>query len=109
FVENENQSIENKNAHDPASIGLEELLLLHSLDLPVGTLMREEIASGVMMIPVPRSGILESVQGEEDARATSGITEVLITARLHDYIEAWPEGASYLGFLFAGGETPGEV
>jgi len=109
FVENENQSIENKNAHDPASIGLEELLLLHSLGLPVGTLMREEIASGVMMIPVPRSGILESVQGEEAARATSGITEVLITARLHDYIEAWPEGASYLGFLFAAGETPGEV
>jgi hypothetical protein len=109
FVENKNQRVENKNAHEPASIGLEELLLLHSLDLPVSTLMREEIASGVMMIPVPSSGILESVQGEEAARATSGITEVLITARLHDYIEAWPEGASYLGFLFAAAKTPREV
>jgi hypothetical protein len=107
FVENENQTVENKN--EPASIGLEELLLLHSLDLPVSTLMRERRASGVMMIPVPSSGILESVQGEEAARATPGITELLITARLHDYIEAWPEGSSYLGFLFAAAKTPREV
>jgi hypothetical protein len=109
FVENENQTLENKNAHEPASIGLEELLLLHSLDLLVSTWMRERMASGVMMIPVPSSGILESVQGEEAARETPGITELLITARLHDYIEAWPEGASYLGFLFAAAKTPREV
>jgi hypothetical protein len=109
FVENENQTPQNKNAKEPASIGLEELLLLHSLDLPVNTWTREKIASGVMMIPVPSSGILESVQGEDAARETLGITELLITARLHDYIEAWPEGASYLGFLFAAAETPCEV
>jgi ATP-grasp domain/L-amino acid ligase C-terminal domain 2 len=104
FVENEN-----KNAHEPASIGLEELLLLHSLDLPVSPWTRERTASGVMMIPVPSGGILESVQGEAVSRETPGITELLITARLHDYIEAWPEGASYLGFLFAAAETPREV
>jgi hypothetical protein len=109
FVESENQTIENKNATEQTSIGLEELLLLHSLDLPVSTWTRERTASGVMMIPVPSSGILESVQGEEAARETSGITELLITARLHDYIETWPEGASYLGFLFAAAETPREV
>jgi ATP-grasp domain/L-amino acid ligase C-terminal domain 2 len=109
FIENENQPVENKNANEEATTGLEELLLLHSLNLPVGTWMRERMASGVMMIPVPSSGILESVQGEEAARAIPGIKELLITARLHDYIEAWPEGASYLGFLFAAGETPGEV
>jgi len=109
FVENENQTIENKNAHEPASIGLEELLLLHSLDLTVSTWVRERKASGVMMIPVPGSGILENIQGEEAASAIPGIKELLITARLHDYLEAWPEGASYLGFLFAGAETPREV
>jgi hypothetical protein len=109
FVENENPIIENKNAQEQPSIGLEELLLLHSLDLPVSTWTRERMASGVMMIPVPSSGMLESVQGEEAARETPGITEILITARLHDYIEAWPEGASYLGFLFAAAETPAEV
>jgi hypothetical protein len=109
FVESENQALENENTHEPASIVLEELLLLHSLDLQVGVWMRERTASGVMMIPVPSSGILESVQGEEAARETPGITELLITARLHDYIEAWPEGASYLGFLFAVAETSREV
>jgi hypothetical protein len=109
FIENENQPVENKNANEEATIGLEELLLLHSLNLLVSTWMRERMASGVMMIPVPSSGILESVQGEEAARAIPGIKELLITARLHDYIEAWPEGASYLGFLFAAAETPGEV
>jgi ATP-grasp domain/L-amino acid ligase C-terminal domain 2 len=109
FIENENQTGGNKSSREPASIGLEELLLLHSLDLPVNTWMRERTASGVMMIPVPSSGILEGIQGEEAARETPGITELLITARLHDYIEAWPDGASYLGFLFATAETPREV
>jgi hypothetical protein len=109
FVQNENHAAGSKNAHEPASIGLEELLLLHSLDFPVSTWMRERTASGVMMIPVPSSGILESVEGEEAARETPGITELLITARLHDYIEAWPEGASYLGFLFAAAKTPRAV
>jgi hypothetical protein len=28
---------------------------------------------------------------------------------LHDYIAAWPEGSSYLGFLFARGKTPEDV
>jgi hypothetical protein len=109
FVEDENGTIENETANERASIGLEELLLLHSLDLPVSAWVRERKASGVMMIPVPSSGILQNIQGEETARETPGITELLITARLHDYIEAWPEGASYLGFLFAVAETPREV
>jgi hypothetical protein len=109
FVENENQTVENKNRNEKARIGLEELLLLHCLDTPTSSWNHQQVASGVMMIPVASSGILESVQGEDAARASSRITELLITARLHDYIEAWPEGASYLGFLFAAAETPGEV
>jgi hypothetical protein len=109
FVENESQTIKNKNEKEQASIGLEELLLLHSLNVPVSTWTRERMPSGVMMIPVPSSGTLASVEGEQAARETRGVTELLITARLHDYIEAWPEGASYLGFLFAVAETPGEV
>ena len=36
------------------------------------------------MIPVPKSGMLERVTGEEQARATPGIEDVQITARLHD-------------------------
>ena len=90
-------------------ISLEELLLRHSLHLPGSDLPRENRASGVMMIPVPSSGILERVDGEDKARQTPGISELIVTARLHDYIAAWPEGASYLGFLFASGATPGDV
>jgi ATP-grasp domain/L-amino acid ligase C-terminal domain 2 len=90
-------------------IGLEELLLRHALELPGSNSPREQNASGVMMIPVPKSGVLEGVSGEGAARAIHGITELAITARLHDPIAAWPEGASYLGFLFARGITSESV
>jgi phosphoribosylaminoimidazole carboxylase (NCAIR synthetase) len=90
-------------------IGLEELLVRHALGFPGWNSLRERIASGVMMIPVPKSGILEGVSGEEGARSIPGITELTITARLHDPIAAWPEGSSYLGFLFARGSTPEKV
>ncbi len=92
-----------------ADIGLEELLLRHALKMPGSDAHREVLASGVMMIPVPQSGILESISGVEAARATHRITELIITARLHDYVAAWPEGSSYLGFLFARGSTAEEV
>jgi hypothetical protein len=91
------------------SIGLEELLLRHALGLPGRETKREDMASGVMMIPVPRSGMFEGVEGEEDARSTEFITSLEITARLHDYIAAWPEGSSYLGFLFARADNPATV
>jgi len=90
-------------------IGLEELLLRHTVGMPVGNWKRESAASGVMMIPVPASGVLESVEGEPAARAVPKVTDLEITARLHDYIAAWPEGSSYLGFLFARAETVGAV
>jgi biotin carboxylase len=87
-------------------IGLEELLLRHAVDLPGCDWAREPMASGVMMIPVPRSGVLEAVDGEQEARRVAGISELQITARMHEYLAAWPEGSSYLGFLFARAETP---
>ena len=90
---------------DDNLVGLEELLLRHALNLPGSDTQRESLASGVMMIPVPQSGILESVSGEDAARATPGVTDLAITARLRDYIAAWPEGSSYLGFLFARGSS----
>jgi hypothetical protein len=90
-------------------IGLEELLVRHALELPGWNSRREPVASGVMMIPVPKSGILEGVAGEDAARSIPGITELAITARLHDAIAAWPEGSSYLGFLFARGSTPEKI
>jgi biotin carboxylase len=90
-------------------ISLEELILRHAHGLGGGDWVREGCAAGVMMIPVPRSGILESVEGIEAARGVPGIEDVLITARLHDNIAAWPEGASYLGFIFSRGDSAEEA
>lgn len=61
------------------------------------------------MIPVPRSGIFEGVDGIEDVERVAGIAEIRITARLKDYVAAWPEGSSYLGFIFARGESPADA
>jgi len=91
------------------TIGLEELLLRHALGEMKEIPPREARASAAMMIPVPKSGMLEQVVGEEQARRTKGVTELFITARVKDTITAWPEGSSYLGFLFAKGETPEEA
>ncbi len=93
----------------PERIFLEELLVRHALGLPGSDLPREREAAGVMMIPVPESGVLERVEGADEAAQVPGITELHITARLHDYIAAWPEGSSYLGFIFARGATPNSV
>jgi biotin carboxylase len=85
---------------------LEELLARHALGMPTGGLEREADASGVMMIPVPESGILEGVAGLEEAARVPGVASVEITARMHDYVAAWPEGSSYLGFIFARAAEP---
>lgn len=90
-------------------IFLEELLVRHALGLPGADWVRETCASGVMMIPIPHSGILQAVDGEDAARAVRGVEELHITARLHDYIAAWPEGSSYLGFIFTRAEKPEQV
>lgn len=94
---------------DLGLISLEDLLVRHALGMSCAEWRRERAASGVMMIPVPQSGVLEGVAGVEEARAVPGVDEVHITARLHGYIAAWPEGSSYLGFIFARGDEPEQV
>jgi biotin carboxylase len=93
----------------PGRISLEELLIRHALRLGGEDVEREKAASGVMMIPVPRSGIFEGVDGIDEAERVAGIEEIRITARLHDYVAAWPEGSSYLGFIFARAEKPADA
>lgn len=88
------------------TITLEELILRHAIGEDISQWQREAAGSALMMIPVASTGILESVDGIEDAKSVSHITNVQITARLHDAIVAWPEGSSYLGFIFAKAENP---
>jgi biotin carboxylase len=93
----------------PQRVLLEEVLVRHAMGMTGTDINREEGASGVMMIPVPKSGTLEKVEGEEQARATPGIEDLQVTARVHDFLAAWPEGSTYLGFIFAHSKSPAEV
>ncbi|MCA9920154.1 MAG: ATP-grasp domain-containing protein [Anaerolineales bacterium] len=90
-------------------MSLEELILRQATGLPVSHLRREQQASGVMMIPIPHGGILRGFTGVEAAQAVPGVDEVTITAPLNNRLVPLPEGESYLGFIFATGETPDEV
>lgn len=89
-------------------ISLEELILRQACGLPLDT-KREQRANGVMMIPIPEAGILKCVHGVAEAKATPGIEDVEITARLNYPLTPLPEGESYLGFIFARGDTPASV
>jgi len=92
-----------------AGLTLEEVLVAHAVGLPLAALRREPRASGVMMLPIPRPGILHGVGGLDAARAVPGIEDVVITVPQGREVVPLPEGDSYLGFLFAKGETPAEV
>ena len=90
-------------------VPLEEVILRHALGEDVTHARLAGPASGVMMIPVPRDGIYESVEGLDRARAVRGVEDVIITAKPGQRLVPLPEGASYPGFLFARGDTPEDV
>jgi predicted ATP-grasp superfamily ATP-dependent carboligase len=85
---------------------LEELLLRHALGEPTNDWQREEAASGVMMIPIPRRGVFRGVAGIDEARLVPGIVDLRITAKADQILLPLPEGASYLGFIFATAAGP---
>lgn len=88
---------------------LEELILRHALDLETSMSHRNAKASGVMMIPIPRGGMLREVGGQAEARAVAGIDGLQITIPLGRPVVPLPEGDRYLGFVFASAPTPEEV
>jgi hypothetical protein len=92
-----------------AGISLEEVILRHALDLPLVDLAREAQASGVMMLPIPRAGVLRGVHGQDAARRVPGVVGLEVTIPTGRPVRALPEGDRYLGFLFARGATPDEV
>jgi biotin carboxylase len=92
-----------------AGLSLEEVILCHALRMDIPSLDREGRAAGVMMLPIPRAGMLEEVRGREKALAVPGIEDLEITAQLGDELVPLPEGTRYLGFLIARGETPATV
>jgi biotin carboxylase len=90
-------------------VSLEELVLRHALGLETHHLEREARAAGVLMIPIPRAGILRGVQGLDAARAVADVEEIHITVPRGQRVVPPPEGGRYLGFIFARAATPDAV
>jgi biotin carboxylase len=87
---------------------LEEVILRQALGLPFDPAPADG-ASGVMMIPIPAAGRLRAVGGAGDARSVRGIDDLTLGIPIGDQLVPLPEGDRYLGFMFASGDTPGEV
>lgn len=96
-------------AFEQVTGSLEDIVLSHAAGLSAPHREAIGVAAGVMMMPIPRSGVLRKVTGLEAARAVAGIEEVTVAIAPGDSIRALPEGASYLGFIFARGTSPLEV
>ena len=85
---------------------LEELILRHAVGEDVSGARLVPGAHAVMMIPIPRAGVYGGASGLDGSRAVDGIEDIVITAKQGQAMLPLPEGASYLGFIFARGETP---
>ena len=90
-------------------VSLEELILRHACGMDVSGLERDAQASGVMMLPIPRPGILREVDGIEEAKGVAGIEDLRVTIPVGQEVVPLPEGSRYLGFLFARAEDPERV
>ena len=90
-------------------MSLEEIIVRHAVGMEVPVLERERRAAGVMMIPVPKGGVLREARGVAAAESVPGIEGIEITAHRGQRLVPWPEGSRYPGFIFARGETPAEV
>lgn len=88
--------------------GLEELVVAQAVGNPLTPTIAGE-AAGVLMIPIPRAGILRRVEGLGAARRVPHIMEVEIYVRDGYELVPLPEGAAYLGFIFARGPDPAAV
>lgn len=92
-----------------SGMSLEEIILRHAVGIDIPSFDRGGEAVGVMMIPIPRAGLLRCIDGVEEALAVENITGLEITAKINYPIVPLPEGASYLGFIFARADTPDDV
>ena len=87
---------------------LEELTISLATGKPVNTQPPEE-ARGVMMIPIKNAGILRRVEGVSAARKVANIEKVDIIIHDGNELIPLPEGNQYPGYIFARGNTSGDV
>ena len=89
-------------------MSLEELILRQAVAEPL-PIAGEGGAAGVMMMPIPRRGIYHGLEGLAAAQAVPGVTGVAITVQPGEIIAPPPDGASYLGFIFARAASPADA
>jgi biotin carboxylase len=88
--------------------GLEELVIAHATAQALDAVPVTG-AAGVLMIPIPQAGILRRIEGLPAARAVPGIEDISIATPDGYELVPLPEGASYLGFMFARAPDPAAV
>jgi biotin carboxylase len=88
---------------------LEVMILRSALGLPTIDTSPAKPATGVLMLPIPATGVLTDVEGLEETLALPGIDDVQITIPTGKTVVALPEGDRYLGFVFASGADPASV
>ena len=89
-------------------MSLEELILRQVIAEPLA-IAGEGGAAGVMMIPIPRRGIYDGLNGLAASQSVPGVTAVTITAERGQIVAPPPDGASYLGFIFARAASPADA
>jgi biotin carboxylase len=89
-------------------VTLEEMVLANALGRRTNPPCLDR-ASGVLMLPVERHGVLRAVEGRAEATAVPGITGLSITLPVGQAVNPLPEGDQYLGFIFAEAESPEDV
>ena len=95
-------------ALDHGGSTLEDLVVRHALGLPLST-VPDPGASGVLMLPIAKSGRLAGVHGVGRARSVDGVTDVVMSIGVGQDVVALPGGDRYLGFVFARADTPDAV
>jgi biotin carboxylase len=90
------------------NLTLEDVILRHAMNEPI-EVNREPKASGVMMIPIPKAGTLEYIDGTLEAKAVPGITDITLSMTKGEKLVPLPDGNKYLGFIFAKADQPEDV
>ncbi len=87
---------------------LEELVIAQSIGRPIVPESQKD-AGGVLMIPIPKAGILRRVEGVMAATRVRYIEDLEISLREGYRLVPLPEGNRYLGFIFARAPTSDEA
>lgn len=90
-------------------MSLEELILRHALGRNIQTAQTTANACGALMLPIPKSGTLQGIEGWEAVREISGVLEAVPSLPNGTEVRPLPHDARYLGFVLVRGTTPEAV